>query len=276
MHEADASGIARAAELIERDACLDLFAAASPRVAEQLGLSHEKAGGVGLLASRAVPITEFNRAMAVGTQGTLSDDAAAVSWLNAHAAPSWALQIAPGAIDADGQASLDQHRLGKSGNGWAKFTRPGLSPAPRGSDVAAKVDIADAASAEAYGRTAQAGFSLPEICAEWFAALVGRTGWLCFLARVGGTPAGAGALFLHGGSAWFGIDTVLPDHRRRGLHSALIAERIDAAVERGATVLTAETGRPESEDAAGFSSYRNYKRAGFGLAYVRLNFKRSA
>jgi hypothetical protein len=53
-------------ELVERDAWLDFFAAAPDDCVQDFGISSMRVGHIGLLASREVPMVEFNRAMCVG------------------------------------------------------------------------------------------------------------------------------------------------------------------------------------------------------------------
>jgi GNAT superfamily N-acetyltransferase len=138
-----------------------------------------------------------------------------------------------------------------------------------------EIRIADAATATSFGGTVQAGFGVAPECAEWFAALVGRPGWYCFLATIDGEPAAAAAMFIRDGAAWSGMSTTLPDCRGRGLQSALIDARLNEAAARGVTWVTSETRQPSVEDEPGFSSYRNQKRGGFERAYIRLNLKRA-
>ena len=53
-------------EVVERDAWLDLFAAAPDDCAQKFGNGSQRLSDMGLLASLEVPIMEFNRAMSVG------------------------------------------------------------------------------------------------------------------------------------------------------------------------------------------------------------------
>ena len=263
-------------EKIERDAWLDLFTAAPSLAIESLSLNHKKINGVGLLASSVVPITELNRAVAFGvdTASTGSEIDLAIKWLDENAADSWVLQIRPDAIDAKSKAALERADLEPAGNGWAKFV---LSPATsdNGSRIpACEIIKADAETAELYGRTSQGGFGLPETFAVWFAYLAGRPGWSCFLAIIEGVPVGAAAMFVRGSEAWLGIDTVLHPYRTCGVHADLISARVSRAVEQQVKTLTCETVKPKNDDADSYSSYRNYKRAGFELVYTRPNFKR--
>lgn len=267
-----------AIERIERDAWLDLFAAAPSLAIEALSLSHKRVNGIGLLASSVVPITELNRAVAFGVDTTSSEREIdlAVEWLDENAADGWALQIRPDAMDVRSKAALERAELEPAGNGWAKFVRPTTNPDGGSRISACKVIRADAGMAETYGRTSQGGFGLPETFAVWFSHLAGRPGWSCFLAIIEGVPVGAAAMFVRESEAWLGIDTVLQPYRTRGVHADLIAARVSQAVKQQVRTLTCETAKPQDDDADGYSSYRNYKKAGFELVYTRPNFKRRA
>ena len=93
---------------------------------------------------------------------------------------------------------------------------------------------------------------------EW----VGRPGWSLYLARVDGRPAAAATLFMHEKTGYCADAATDPGFRGRGLHRALMAQRIaDAAaagadfVCSGATFLSA--------------SHRNMERAGMRVQFVR-------
>lgn len=273
----DVGKLASAAELVERNAWLDFFDAAPTTVRETLGLSSIRISGMGMLASAAIPITELNRAMAVGIDGQPSAEEfdGAVEWLDKHAAPSWALQIAPIANTA-ARDCVDRHGLRASGAGWAKFVTALPAADVWVPSTAARASVADAHTARSFGTTVQSGFGLPEGSARWFEALVGRPGWLCFISTLDGEPAGAAAMFASDNAAWSGMSATLPAYRERGVQSSLIAARLNAANDRGVMVLTSETGRPSADNETGARSYRNQKRGGLVEVYTRLNFKRSS
>ncbi|WP_238192633.1 GNAT family N-acetyltransferase [Methylobacterium frigidaeris] len=265
------------AEVIERDAWLDLFSAAPDQARSDLGLSHETIAGMGLLGCRAIPITELNRALAVGIEREpLIDDLdAATSWLDDHAA-SWALQIAPGARTPILQDHLARSSLAEAGMGWAKFV---ATDAPRRRDPLVEpvpVEVVDDEGADAFGRAVVEGFGLPAACGAWFAALVGRPSWRCFAAIVDGEVAGCGSMFVRNGAAWLGVEATRPTFRGRGAQRSVVAAQVSAAAAMGATVLTCETSQPADHADEGATSYRNQERAGFLRRYTRPNFKRSA
>jgi len=99
------------------------------------------------------------------------------------------------------------------------------------------------------------------------AVLVAREDGPCFLAEIDGTPAAAGSLCIHEGVALFAGAATVPEHRRRGLQAALLAERMRYAAAHGCdlAMMVAE---------AGSNSQRNAERRGFRVAYTRLKWKR--
>jgi GNAT superfamily N-acetyltransferase len=267
----------RFAELIERDAWLDLFASAPDHVRDSLGLASTTIADMGLLGCRAIPITELNRAMAVGAQSAPSaDDLDAVaSWLDEHAV-SWALQIAPGAQTPVLDEYLARAAMSKAGSGWAKFVTTDDLSHRTPSDGSAKIEVLGAVGAEAFGRAVVEGFGLPAVCEAWFAALADRPSWRCFGAVVDGEVAGVGSMFVRDGAAWFGIEATRPAFRGRGIQRSIVAAQMSAASSAGATILTCETAQPADPADEGYSSYRNQERAGLLHRYVRPNFKRPA
>jgi hypothetical protein len=124
-----------------------------------------------------------------------------------------------------------------------------------------------------FGKVVQAGFSAPPPFAFWAAALVGRPGWRSYVAYDGDTPVGAGGLYSNHGLGWLGLGSTVPSHRGRGAQNALLARRIADAIEAGARGLVTETGQPRSGEEAAHPSYRNILRAGFKVAYLRLNYR---
>jgi hypothetical protein len=90
------------------------------------------------------------------------------------------------------------------------------------------------------------------------------TGWLGFDE---GEAATGGAMNIRGKLALLFADATLSAHRRKGLHLALIRARLQYAAELGCDLATAST-------VPGSVSQRNYERAGFCVAYTKLNLQR--
>jgi GNAT superfamily N-acetyltransferase len=88
-----------------------------------------------------------------------------------------------------------------------------------------------------------------------------------FVARVKGEVVGAGSSIVrHGVASLYGT-SVKAEHRRRGLHQALMIERMRVAADQGATlaVVVSSPGGPTE---------RNARRLGFVPSYTRLSLVR--
>ena len=171
-------------ERVERDAWLDLFAAAPEACAQDLGISSRRVGEAGVLACRDIPIVEFNRAMCVGAVAPTTeaglDEASA--WLETNAAPGWALQVTPAAQTGTVRDWLHHHTMTASGTGWAKFKR-GVSPAAYAQGSKVHLRLVNAESAEAFGQVVQAGFGLPVATAQVVRSII-REARMASLSRV--------------------------------------------------------------------------------------------
>ena len=93
-------------------------------------------------------------------------------------------------------------------------------------------------------------------------ALNASPGFRRFLARRRGEPAGAASLRISDGLAQLTGSATLPQHRRRGVQSALLAWRLALAAQAGCD-LTVVTTQPGSK------SQQNVQRLGFELLYSR-------
>lgn len=87
------------------------------------------------------------------------------------------------------------------------------------------------------------------------------------IASVGGVDAGAGALGISGDTAILYSAAVLPAFRRRGVHRALLAARLNLAAARGATTAVLKTG-------AGAPFTAALERNGFARTVQRRRLRR--
>jgi ribosomal protein S18 acetylase RimI-like enzyme len=83
-----------------------------------------------------------------------------------------------------------------------------------------------------------------------------------YVAEVDGRIGAAGALVLHDDLAYLANASTLPEARGRGLQSALIAARVDAAARAGIALVSAQA-------AWSSPSQRNLERAGLRVAYTK-------
>ncbi len=90
-----------------------------------------------------------------------------------------------------------------------------------------------------------------------------------YLAERGGVPSGGGSVRIAGGLAQLCGAATLPAHRRRGIQTALLSERLAAASREGCDLAVVTT-QPGSK------SQENARRRGFALLYTRAVLVRTA
>lgn len=89
---------------------------------------------------------------------------------------------------------------------------------------------------------------------------------VCFLGEIDGRPGAAAMLSLHEGVALFGGSATVPELRRKGLHAALLEERMRWAFKHGCDLAMMVA-------LAGSESQRNAERKGFRVAYTRMKWQ---
>jgi hypothetical protein len=251
------------AEFGELAAFRDLYAAA-PGDARTVDV-----GGAVCLAVPALPSSAmFNRVLGLGvkrpaTEGDLDEIAAFFD----DAGVDYGIALHPLARPRELRMWLNTRGF-NTGYAWAKFER-GLEP-PAEADTDLRIEEVGPERAADFAEVFVRAYGTPELFRDWAAALPGRSGWHCFVAYEGETPAATGAVFTQDNVGWFGMAGTLPEFRRRGAQSAILASRVRAAAEAGAKVLVTETG--ERVEGKPSNSYRNIERAGFEFRYVRPNY----
>ncbi|EYD78315.1 hypothetical protein Rumeso_00144 [Rubellimicrobium mesophilum DSM 19309] len=256
------------AEGIEALAWDAMYAAAPPPFAAATGLASRSFGAMTAYAIKAAPTIQFNRAQRAGPEKPSADDlAASADWMRGNASPAWTLQLPE---DDDRPARLG---LRPSGS-WTKFGRSLTDLPEAGSRLDLRVVGPDRASD--FGSVVAAAFGAPPPFAAWIASLVGLPGWTVYVAYEGETPGAAAALAVSGEVAWLGMGCALPEFRRQGAQSALLARRLGDARGQGARVAVTETGTPPPGGIADHPSYRNITRAGFQPLYLRTNWRPEA
>jgi hypothetical protein len=258
-------------EAVERDAWIDLYAAAPEAVRQALGIDCRVLDGGALLLCRGIDHIQFNRVAALGVTEPARAETLALALAEFARAGvrNWIVQAPEQAVGL--AEACARHGLQPHPRAWVKFQRPVAAV-----DSPTRLSLREAgpADAPAFGATAAAAFGMPAAVGAWLAALVGRPRWHCFLALDAAEAVAAGAVYVAGAGSWLGIGGTLASHRRLGGQLALLAARIRHAAQAGCAWLTTETGRPNPGEAA--PSYQNIQRAGFRVAYVRPNLTRPA
>lgn len=152
---------------------------------------------------------------------------------------------------------------------WVKLTRPAPS-APLAIEGPVRTRLAGIDDAAIFGKLMCAGFGFPTGLEPLWSCLVGKKGWVCFIAELEGTPVGTGAMFIEDGCAWVGGGATLAEYRNRGAQKALINARLNEGLAQGVSLFAVETGQPQEGQPN--ISFGNLTKAGFKLSYIRKNY----
>jgi GNAT superfamily N-acetyltransferase len=171
------------------------------------------------------------------------------------------------AVSPDADPRLDAllaERGLEPGWGWMLFERGPLPPAPVSTSLTV-VDV-DASSAAAWAEVVLEAYGLPAACAPMLEDVPSTAGWNAFLALAGDEPAAAAAIWIDPPNAYLGFAGTHVEHRGKGGQGALVAARLERALEAGCPRRVTETG--ERRDDRPSNSYRNILRYGFEERFV--------
>lgn len=259
------------AEAIERLAIEEMHALATPELKAQVGIDGGTIGSAFVSRAKALPASAIviNRAIGVGldqaeTEATLSD------MIDTYAKAGIAryfVQVHPDA-KPDNIAEILAGKGLERARGWQKFARgrEGID-APTTDLVIREVGSQDAA---ASAKIVCDAFDLGDAARPWLELLPGSGRWHVFMTFDGEEPAGSGALFIDGDTAWTDFGATAPDFRKRGSQRALLQHRIAFALDNGCKQIFTCTGEDIPGDPQ--HSYSNILRCGFREDYIRLNF----
>jgi GNAT superfamily N-acetyltransferase len=258
-------------ELIERDSMIDLHAAATPEVVESLGLRALTVGGAFVSIASRLPATAvvLNRTLGLGLTKTetRADIVETVNTYRTIGVERFFVQVHPDAAPSTIGDWLVAEGLEKA-RGWQKFCR-GREAVRRGT-ADFRIDEIGPEHGAAFARIACNAFDLGDAAVPWLAALAGRSRWHIFMAFVGDEPAGIGALYVEDDIGSTDLGATAPRFRGRGIQQAVLARRIECALDLGCREIVTCTGVAVPGDPQ--HSYSNIKRAGFRETYVRENY----
>jgi GNAT superfamily N-acetyltransferase len=267
MQRIDKATIERG-ERAEIAAWASVWDAAPPESRAALKLSSERAGGSVVLRAAGFPRWFMNRIIGLGV-----DTPADMEWLAGQIERFRAAGTPFGVClcreaEPEGLADWLTGRGLENGSALAKMIRR-TNDLPS-QDLSVNIREVGVEDARLFGEVGVRGYGLPEALTAVFGALPGTEGWRTYLAFEAGEPVGTGAIFVRGDVAWLGFGAVMPDHRRKGIHGALMLHRMHAAADLGCRWLVTETDLPQGDEAA--PSFHNMQRLGFELAYDRPNY----
>jgi hypothetical protein len=173
--------------------------------------------------------------------------------------------IVPGDCDTALMQELTRQGYYQSSFHASVIAEPDTNRAAVGDGI--KVErVESAATMEDFLDAYVAGWGLAQKDHDQFKANVrpwfGQTGWTLYLARIDGKAAAVGILYVNAKVAYLADATTDPQFRRRGLHAALLRQRLRDADSAGVDFAC-------SGAAFLSASHRNMERAGMRLQFTR-------
>jgi GNAT superfamily N-acetyltransferase len=254
--------ITTAAERAERDAHRDVVRALPPAAIEAGRIDVlEIAGAACVCMSSDTSLAVWNRVIGLGVDAPPTPQILdRIEAFYTRRAAGFAVQGTVSGIEERGYTREP---------GTAVFARPAQPIKP----PETALTVTDAENGQEFGALCAAASGLPPLFASWFAELVGRDRWHCFVAHADGTPVATGALYAAEGVGSLGFAATRPGERGQGAQQALLAARLERACELGLSTVVASTGEPVHGSPG--PSYRNLERTGFQLVRVRPSWRRS-
>ena len=251
-------------ESVEADAWGDLFS--------ECGLSVSDVGGVTVLRAPAFENPDMNRAIGLGVVAPATEEQLDAVIAEFGTAVPYFLQVVPDTNPPELHDWITARGFEKRRR-WVKLWRslhepPGFELR----DMAPFIDAVRPKDATTWARTLAAGFGFPEDLTKWFAPLVRRDEWRCYLAYVKGEVAGAGLMHMANRAAELTMGCALKPFRGKGVQGALIERRLSDAYKEGARIAVCEA----AEDVPGKPnpSLHNLLRLDFQEAYKRENYQK--
>jgi GNAT superfamily N-acetyltransferase len=256
----------------EAAAFRDMCRAAPAGFRQTTGLHSVDVCGASLLLAPGIPTPMFNRAIGLGVfrPSSEADLDEVIGRFRAAGSRAFWIHVNPAARPtAIGSWLLDRDFKLAGRRAWAKmlFDEP-TAPAASTSLEVREIDAADAGG---LADVLVSAFAMPQSFAPWFAALVGRPGWDAVAGFAGDRVVCGGFLYRERDFAWLGIGGTLPEFRGRGGHRAVLAHRVQIALDSGVRSIVTETGEPLGDESN--PSLANITRCGFRRVCSRLNYE---
>ena len=227
-----------------------------------VGAARFEIGDAIALSAQKLPSPSFNRVVGLRA-GQAQHIQPLVEWRRQRGGGG-SFEIAAG--DCDAEMGRELARLGffQSGFHAALIGAPDAA-VPASSEI--KVDlVASAPDMEAFLAAYVTGWDIPEAARDQFKVNVrpwlGQPGWRLYVARIDDRPIASAILFFHRGVGYFADSSTDPAFRKRGVHAALLARRMQDASDAGVDFVCS---------GADFlsTSHRNMERAGMRLLFLR-------
>jgi len=262
---------AQIADAVEAAAFVDMYDALPAELGASLTLRAIRRNGMTLLMAHGVPDPVFSRVIGFGNDGRV--DAGALDevvrkYASAEAHAYW-IHVNPVLTHPELVTLLESRGLTLAQRrSWAKMLRDS-APAQKIETplVVRPAHTDELASASAVVAKA---FGMPSSMSLWIETMARRSKWTMLAAYQAEKIVGGGMVFIDGDHAWLGLGGVLEEARGKHAHQALMAARIQRAIDCGCTHIVTETGEPIGDEPN--PSLHNMYRLGFEHVASRLNY----
>jgi len=258
-------------ETIERAAMEDLHDAADQDDIREIGLMRLTVNSSLISVARNLPDSAIvvNRVLGLGlsTPASREEIKTIISTYSDNEVAQYFVQLHPDASPTEVSEWMRYEGL-KPDRGWQKFSRNPVKVEDRQTNLTVR-EIGPEYG-PAFGEIICSAFDLGDKAIPWLAKLPGREDWHIFMSFDGDKPAGVGALFVRNGYAWTDYGATSPEFRQLGSQGAVMAARLNRAIELGCQKIFTCTGVSVPGDPQ--HSYNNILKAGFKMDYVRENY----
>lgn len=216
-------------------------------------------------------ILALNRVIGLGMQEKVTPEQVdnIIRFFSEAGAKRFFIQLSPNIIQHDLKEILVKKGF-QFHNNWTKLFRKTDQPIPT---VYSELEVIQVSPSESrtYGQIIFKCFDWKdERLIDLLSSTVGKPGYKHYLALHNDQPVAAAALHVTGIYASMAFAGTLPDYRGMGGQSLLLKIRILEANKRGCKYLISETA--EQKDDKLVASYRNMRKFGFEIAYLRENW----
>ena len=271
MDSRDVHELSHIIENIEASSAASFYKLAPRGVKADLGIATQRIGDATALLVRNSRHRYFNRVLALGLEqpATPSTLDAIQAFYTSHGVKRYAIALCPEARPQELGHWLEERGFRKH-TGSAKLWRSGAHIDQLDERIGIKVEPISSDRAADWFHVMANVFRHFRSRGTWYAARVEHPGWRHYAVYVDGQVAGIGALYVRNRVAHLIEGATLSAFRRRGIQRSIIQQRVFDGLSEGATHFTSETAPPLPR--MPLISYRNLRRVGFELAYVRPSY----
>lgn len=244
---------------------------ASQELSNRLGIHIKSINGADCYALSKADILAFNRVICIGTNNeevTIKHIDEIKQFYKSAGSNRFFIQVSPVNSQKDIINMLEANGF-RHHNNWAKFYKK-LDQKFDISENSLTIRKVEKHETSVFNNIISDVFEFENDAGELFTAPLCKPEWTHYFAMDSNKAISAASIFIKNKFASLAIAGTLPEYRGKGAQSALIATRINKAIDMGCEYIVVETAEDTLENPS--PSFRNMKRIGFELAYIRPNY----